>query len=66
MHRRIFNKENMRGYQLVIHGYFYSCMVFFFVQFKGKEFTSNALEKSSDAKKESVDTNSNKISFTAM
>jgi len=32
--------ENMKGYNLVIHGYFYSSLVFFLVQFKGKEVTN--------------------------
>ena len=38
--RRLFRKENLRGYQLVIHGYFFSCLVFFGVQYKGKELTA--------------------------
>ena len=30
------DKENMRGYQMVIYGYIFSSMVFFFVQTKSK------------------------------
>jgi predicted deacetylase len=30
-YKKVLDKDNMRGYQLVIHGYFVSCMVFFFV-----------------------------------
>jgi len=33
---KIFDKENMRGYQMVIYGYVFSSMVFFFVQTKSK------------------------------
>ena len=43
-YKKVLDKDNMRGYQLVIHGYFVSCMVFFFVQFKSKLITSNALD----------------------
>ena len=37
--KRLFRRENMRGYQLVVHGYFLSCLLFFFVQHKCKSFT---------------------------
>lgn len=29
--KRLFRRENLRGYQLVVHGYFFSCLLFFFV-----------------------------------
>ena len=29
--KRIFSMENMKGYQMVVHGYFFSCIVFFSV-----------------------------------
>ena len=43
MFKRLFKRENLRGYQLVVHGYFFSCLVFFLVQFKGKELTADTI-----------------------
>lgn len=43
MFKRLFRKENLKGYQLVIHGYFFSCLVFFMVQYKGKELTAESI-----------------------
>ena len=37
--------SNMKGYQMVVHGYFLSCIVFFFVQFQSKLFTSDLINK---------------------
>ena len=55
----------MRGYQLVIHGYFFSCMVFFFVQFKGKALTSQAIEKKKDQTKEGEESNLSIVALQA-
>ena len=35
----------MRGYQLVVHGYFVSCMVFFYVQHKTKKIMESKNEQ---------------------
>ena len=40
--------ENMRGYQLVVHGYFTSCMVFFYVQYKTKKVIESKNEPNKD------------------
>ena len=40
---KIFSPAYWRGYQLVIHGYFLPCLVFFYVQLQGKIFTRDHL-----------------------
>lgn len=42
--------ENMRGYQLVIHGYLYSCLVFFLIQYNTKNLMEQGVENMTAAK----------------
>lgn len=45
--RRAFILDKMRGYQLVVHGYFFTSIIFFLVQFKGKLLISSLINDDS-------------------